>query len=101
MPDDQRAVITGLTAAGVDVADLRVSPSAVTRHVLKTQGLAAGVHVAQSALDPEQVQIRIYESPGIQLTAGLEKEIEKNFTRQELRRCPSTEVGQTTYPTRP
>ena len=69
----QRAVITGLTAAGVDVADLRVSPSAVTRHRPQDAGLAAGVHVAQSALDPEQVQIRIYESPGIQLTAGLEK----------------------------
>ena len=64
----QRAVIAGLTSTGVHVADLRVSPSAVTRHVLKTQGLAAGVHVAQSALDPEQVQIRIFESPGIQLT---------------------------------
>jgi mannose-1-phosphate guanylyltransferase / phosphomannomutase len=96
----QRAVITGLTSTGVHVADLRVSPSAVTRHVLKTQGLAAGVHVAQSALDPEQVQIRIYESPGIQLTAGLEKEIEKYFTRQELRRSAFDEVGQTTYPTR-
>ena len=72
----------------------------MTRHVLKTQGLAAGVHVAQSALDPEQVQIRIYESPGIQLTAGLQKEIEKYFTRQELRRSAFDEVGQTTYPTR-
>jgi mannose-1-phosphate guanylyltransferase / phosphomannomutase len=96
----QRAVITGLTSTGVNVADLRVSPSAVTRHVLKTQGLAAGVHVAQSSLDPEQVQIRIYESPGIQLTAGLQKEIEKYFTRQELRRSAFDEVGQTTYPTR-
>jgi mannose-1-phosphate guanylyltransferase / phosphomannomutase len=96
----QRAVITGLTSTGVDVADLRVSPSAVTRHVLKSQGLAAGVHVAQSALDPEQVQIRIYEFPGIQLTVGLQKEIEKYFTRQELRRSAFDEVGQTTYPTR-
>ncbi len=96
----QRAVIAGLTSTGVNVADLRVSPSAVTRHVLKTQGLAAGVHVAQSALDPEQVQIRIFESPGIQLTVALQKEIEKHFTRQELRRSAFDEVGQTTYPTR-
>jgi mannose-1-phosphate guanylyltransferase/phosphomannomutase len=96
----QRAVIAGLTSTGVDVADLRVSPSAVTRHVLKTQGLAAGVHVAQSALDPEQVQIRIFESPGIQLSAALQTEIDKHFTRQELRRSAFDEVGQTTYPTR-
>jgi mannose-1-phosphate guanylyltransferase / phosphomannomutase len=96
----QRAAIAGLTSTGVEVADLRVSPSAVTRHMLKTQGLAAGVHVAQGSFDPEQVQIRIYESPGIQLTAALQKEIEKNFTRQEMRRAAFGEVGQTTYPTR-
>jgi mannose-1-phosphate guanylyltransferase / phosphomannomutase len=96
----QRAAIAGLTSTGVEVADLRVSPSAVTRHMLKTQGMAAGVHVAQGAFDPEQVQIRIYEFPGIQLTPALQKEIERNFTRHELRRAAFDEVGQTTYPTR-
>jgi mannose-1-phosphate guanylyltransferase / phosphomannomutase len=96
----QRAAIAGLTSTGVEVADLRVSPSAVTRHMLKTQGLAAGVHVAQGSVDPEQVQIRIFESPGIQLTSPLQTEIEKNFTRHELRRAAFGEVGQTTYPTR-
>ena len=38
----QRAIIAGLTSTGVHVADLRISPAAVTRHVLKTQGLAGG-----------------------------------------------------------
>jgi mannose-1-phosphate guanylyltransferase/phosphomannomutase len=96
----QRTMIAGLTSAGIDVADLRVSPSAVTRHVLKTQGLAAGVHVAQSATDPESVQIRVFEFPGIQLTTALQKEIEKHFTRHELRRAAFDEIGKTTYPTR-
>ena len=95
----QRAVITGLTAAGVDVADLRVSPSAVTRQSSNRRG-SPGVHVAQSALDPEQCRSGSTSRPGIQLTAGLEKRIEKNFTRQELRRSAFEEVGQTTYPTR-
>jgi len=96
----QRAMIVGLTSAGVDVADLRVSPSAITRHIVKSQGLAAGVHVAQSALDPEIVEIRIFEQPGIQLTSALQKEIEKHFTRQEIRRAAFDEVGETTYPAR-
>ena len=96
----QRAMIAGLTSAGVDVADLRVSPAAITRHVLKTQGLAAGVHVAQSGVDPEIVQIRVFEFPGIQLTTALQKEVEKHFTRHELRRAAFEEIGKTTYPTR-
>jgi mannose-1-phosphate guanylyltransferase/phosphomannomutase len=96
----QRAMIAGLTSAGVDVADLRVSPAAITRHVLKTQGLAAGVHVAQSSIDPEVVQIRVFEFPGIQLSTGLQKEVEKHFTRHELRRAAFEGIGTTTYPTR-
>ena len=82
----QRAIIAGLTSTGVDVADLRISPAAVTRHVLKTQGLAAGVHVGVSSVDPEVVQIRVFEWPGNQMTEGLQKEVEKHFSRQELRR---------------
>jgi mannose-1-phosphate guanylyltransferase / phosphomannomutase len=96
----KRAMISGLNAAGIDVADLRVSPPAVSRHVLKTQAFAAAVHVGASHLDPEAILIRIYEPPGILLTAGLQREIEKNFTRQELRRVAAGGVGTVSYPAR-
>ena len=96
----KRVLISGLNATGVDVSDLRVSPPAVSRHVLKTQAFAAAVHVGQSHLDPEAVFIRIYEPPGILLTPGLQKEIEKNFTRQELRRVGAEGVGSVAYPAR-
>ncbi|MGH3073139.1 MAG: sugar phosphate nucleotidyltransferase [Gaiellaceae bacterium] len=96
----KRAMISGLNASGVDVADLRVSPPAVSRHVLKTQGFAAAVHVGSSHLDPEAIFIRIYEPPGILLTPRLQKEIEKNFTRQELRRVAAGGVGSVSYPAR-
>lgn len=96
----KRAMISGLNAAGIDVADLRVSPPAVSRHVLKTQGFAAAVHVGSSHLDPEAVFIRFYEPGGILLTASLQKEIEKNFTRQELRRVAAGAVGSVSYPAR-
>jgi mannose-1-phosphate guanylyltransferase/phosphomannomutase len=96
----KRTVISGLNATGVDVADLRVSPPSVGRHVLKTQAFDAAVHVGQSHLDPEAVVIRVYEPPGILLTPALQKEIEKNFTRQELRRVGADGVGSVSYPAR-
>jgi mannose-1-phosphate guanylyltransferase/phosphomannomutase len=96
----KRAMISGLNSTGVDVADLRVSPPAISRHVLKTQGFAAAIHVGASAADPEIVQIRIFEQPGIQLTTAFEKEIEKHFTRGELRRAAFDEIGAVTYPAR-
>ncbi len=96
----KRAMISGLNSTGIDVADLRVLPAAVSRHLLKSQGYEAGFHVGVSHSDPEVIEIRFYEQPGIQLTAGLQKEIEKHFTRHELRRAAFNSVGGVTYPAR-
>ena len=96
----QRALIAGLTSTGVHVADLRISPAAVTRHVLKTQALQAGIHVGRSSIDPEVIHVRVFEWPGNQMTSELQKEVEKHFSRQELRRATFAEVGETTYPAR-
>jgi len=97
----KRSVITGLVSTGVEVADLRVLPSAVNRHMLKAEGFEAGVHVGVSASDPEVVRIQFYERPGIQITSGLQKDVEKNFTRRELRRVAAADVGTIFYPPRP
>jgi mannose-1-phosphate guanylyltransferase / phosphomannomutase len=96
----KRAMITGLTASGLDVADLRVLPAAVSRHLLKSEGYEAGFHVGTSQTDPEVVQIRFFEQPGIQMTAALQKEMEKNFTRGELRRVGFADIGSISYPAR-
>jgi mannose-1-phosphate guanylyltransferase / phosphomannomutase len=96
----KRAMITGLTSTGLDVADLRVLPAAVARHLLKTEGYEAGFHVGTSQSDPEVVQIKFFEQPGIQLSATKQKEIEKNFTRGELRRASFGDIGTISYPAR-
>jgi mannose-1-phosphate guanylyltransferase/phosphomannomutase len=96
----KRAFITGVLSTGVDVADLRVLPSAVNRHLLKAENFEAGVHIGVNAADPEVVALQFYERPGIQLTAALQKEIEKNFSRHELRRVGAPDVGTISYPAR-
>src|SRR5213075_1498385 len=83
----KRAMISGLNSTGVDVADLRILPAAVSRHLLKNEGYDAGFHVGVSLTDPEMLQIRFCEQPGIALTPALQKEVEKHFTRHELRRA--------------
>jgi mannose-1-phosphate guanylyltransferase / phosphomannomutase len=96
----KRAMISGFTSAGLDVADLRVLPAAVARHLLKTEGYEAGFHVGTSLADPEVVKITFFEQPGIQLSASMQKEIEKNFTRGELRRVAFDNIGTISYPAR-
>jgi len=96
----KRAMISGFTSAGLDVADLRVLPAAVSRHLLRSEGYEAGFHVGTSQGDPEVVQIRFFEQPGITLSSGMQKEIEKNFTRGELRRVGFGDIGTVSYPAR-
>jgi mannose-1-phosphate guanylyltransferase/phosphomannomutase len=93
-------MITGLNSTGVDVADLRVLPPAVSRHMMKTQGYDAGIHVGVSQADPERIQVRFFEQPGIQMGPDLEKEVAKHFNRREFRRVPFGDIGNVTYPAR-
>ena len=96
----KRAMISGFTSTGLEVADLRVLPAAVARHLLRSEGYEAGFHVGTSQTDPEVVQIRFFEQPGIQMSTSLQKEIEKNYTRGELRRVGFADIGRITYPAR-
>jgi mannose-1-phosphate guanylyltransferase/phosphomannomutase len=95
-----RALISGLNSTGVSVADLRTLPAPIGKHLLKTQSYDLAFHVGASTTDPEAVQIRLFERPGVALSSSMQKEIEKHFTRQELRRAPWGEVGTITYPAR-
>ena len=96
----RRAILAGINAAGVHVADLRVTPAAVNRHLLKTESFEAGLHVGPSASDPEAVEIEVYEPPGVQASTAFLKEIEKHFSRQEYRRAACDEVGEIGFPSR-
>ncbi len=96
----RRAIISGLNSTGIHAADLRVMPAAVNRHLLKSEGYAAGLHVKTSEADPEIVQINVFEPPGVQASSAFAKEVEKNFLRQEFRRAAWNEVGEISFPAR-
>jgi len=96
----KRAMISGISSTGVHVSDLRVSPAAVARHLVKSEAYDAGFHVGVSAGDPEVIRVQFFEPPGIEMSAGLQKEVEKHFTRGEFRRVAAGEVGGISYPAR-
>ncbi len=96
----KRAMISGINSTGVHVADLRVLPAAVARHLLKSHGYEAGFHVGLHPSDPELVKIQFFEQPGIEASVTFQKEVEKHFTRQELRLVGASDVGGISYPAR-
>jgi mannose-1-phosphate guanylyltransferase/phosphomannomutase len=96
----KRAMISGISSTGVHVDDLRVSPAAVARHLVKSEAHQAGFHVGVSPSDPEVIRIQFFEAPGVEMSAAMQKEVEKHFTRGEFRRVAAAEVGTITYPAR-
>jgi mannose-1-phosphate guanylyltransferase/phosphomannomutase len=96
----KRAMLSGIASTGVDVADLRVIPAAVARHLMKAEGFAAGFHVGTSQVDPEVVRIQFFEAPGVDMSQKMQSEVEKHVTRGELRRVAAAEVGAMSYPAR-
>jgi mannose-1-phosphate guanylyltransferase/phosphomannomutase len=96
----KRAIIAGLNSAGANVADLQTLPSAVGKHHLNSENYDAAFHVGGSSTDSELVRVTIFERPGIALSTAMQREVEKHFSRQELRRVPFGEVGRITYPSR-
>ncbi len=96
----KRSIMAGLNSAGVNVIDLQTLPATVGRHWLNAQNFEAAFHVGESPLDPEAVQVNLFERPGILLSGAMQREVDKHFVRQESRRVPFDEVGSISYPAR-
>ncbi len=96
----KRALIAGLNASGVDVHNLRICPAPVTRYMIRSLGLDAGIMVEVPEIDPRSVSIRFFDSNGMEIDRASEKKIENIFFREEFQRTLSDEVGDIVYPAR-
>jgi mannose-1-phosphate guanylyltransferase/phosphomannomutase len=96
----KRAIISGLTAAGSAVSDLRLALPSVNRHEMKVDQRASGLHVRASADDPDVIQVQFFEPPGILVPDAVLRSIERCYTRQEFRRVAAAEIGTISQPTR-
>lgn len=96
----KRALMAGLTAAGVDVNNLRICPAPVTRYMIRSLGADAGVMVGMLEIDPKTVSIRFFDSNGMEISRASERKVESVFFREEFQRVLGDEVGDLIYPAR-
>ncbi|MGQ9535939.1 MAG: sugar phosphate nucleotidyltransferase [Actinomycetota bacterium] len=96
----KRAIISGLNAAGVNVADLEISPSPVNRYAIRTERAEGGVDVRLSAFDPQSIEIRFFDAEGIDISESRQREIEKVFNQSSFRRAFLDEIGAIVFPPR-
>ncbi len=96
----KRALIAGLNSTGVVVRDLRVASSATNRFDVKHGEAQGGLHVRISSWDPEGIQIQVFEEPGFDISERRQRDIEKQYSRQDFRRASYSEFGETVFPDR-
>ncbi len=96
----KRALMVGLNAAGVDVADLEVATVPVTRFGVRIENGAGGLSVRLASDDPQSVVIRFFDSGGIDISEAAQRKIERLFYREDFRRSLAGEIGDLRFPVR-
>ncbi|HET7522927.1 MAG TPA: sugar phosphate nucleotidyltransferase [Acidimicrobiales bacterium] len=96
----KRAMMVGLNASGVDVADLEVATVPVTRFGVRIEGAEGGFTVRLAPDDPQSVVIRFFDSGGIDISETTQKKIERLFYREDYRRSLAGEIGDLRFPVR-
>jgi mannose-1-phosphate guanylyltransferase/phosphomannomutase len=93
-----RAMMSGILSTGVNVFDLGVLPAPVVRYHLGTLSAVGGYHIRRCPQDPDMVNIRFFDSRGLDIPPSKEKEIERLFYREDFRRVMLEETGELSFP---
>jgi mannose-1-phosphate guanylyltransferase/phosphomannomutase len=96
----KRAMVVGLNASGVDVHDLELVPIPVARFYARSARAIGGFAVRTSPFDPQSVDIQFFDEHGIDIDVGTQRQIERAFYRDDLRRAFHHEIGELTFPAR-
>jgi len=95
-----RSLESGFMSAGVNVADLRVTPIPVVRSQLQSGRQRGGIHVRQSPFDDRLIDIIFFDHDGRDLPTNKTKSIERLFFREDFPRAPYNQIGRLDFPVR-
>ena len=95
-----RALICGLTSAGVTVNDLRATPIPMVRHALSAGKEVSGFHVRKSPFDKDLTDIIFFDGDGRDLPSNKTKKIDRLFFGEDVHRPSHNLVGDINFPER-
>lgn len=95
-----RAIICGLVSVGVNIQDLRITPTPMSRFFLRSTAAVGGIHCRISKEDVRSLQLQFFDERGVNISATVERKIENSFFREEFRRTLMDEVGHIDFPSR-
>jgi mannose-1-phosphate guanylyltransferase/phosphomannomutase len=96
----KRAFIAGLNGSGVHVHDLEVAPVPVARFHLRTARANGGLAVGTVPGEPQSLEIRFLGQTGADIDEGAQRQIERVYAREDVRRAFPDEIGELRFPPR-
>ncbi len=93
-----RAVMTGILSTGVNVHDYGVTPMPVVRYLSKHGDEVGGIHTRRSPFNTQVVDLKFFDTKGLDLHPGQEKTIERLFFREDFERVSMDETGEMSFP---
>ena len=94
-----RAMMSGVLSVGVNVNDFSDTPISIVRYQAKQFKSYGGIHVRKHPFDKKLLNIKFFDSNGLDLSALSEQKIERLFFREDYTRVGSEETGEIFYPT--
>ncbi len=92
----KEAARAGLLSVGINVLDLGISVTPVTRFAVGRLDVRGGMHIQLSPADSGFIQIKFFDEKGLSLTRDRERSIEQVYYREEYKRPAGINIGETT-----
>lgn len=89
----KRGINAGLPSAGINVHDINQVPIPVARYYIRKSESVGGVHVRVSPYDQRVIDIKIFDSQGLDINKTTERKIENLFFREDYRRVYLDDIG--------
>ncbi len=94
----KRGLLSGLLAAGVNVADLEMLPLPVVRYRLQKGGFSAGIYLRHNPLDYRLIDIIFFDGVGLDMPPAKLKKVERLYIGEDYERVSLEQIGRLTTP---
>ena len=96
----KRAMVAGINAGGIDCHDLELVPAPVARFHVRSARAGGGFSVRTAPSDPSSVEIQFFDERGIDIGPATQRQLERAYYRDDLRRAYSHDLGELNLPAR-
>ncbi len=94
----KKAFAAGLLAAGINVFDIGVTTTPITRYSVKSLQAKAGVHIRMlPSRKNSRIILEFLDEDGINISKDMERKIENTYIQEDFRRADVKNLGEIKY----